>query len=146
MTSLALLLADGNGRGGGDLYIDTCYYRGEELDLSESSKLEVISEYEISDGEVCKLVVPKIVGSWSGDRIVVAGNYGDKGKFIEEDRPLNDAEKRYVENTYTNLGAYKEVKDLNIDGYALANFEDISDDVREAMKFDPYLKSCMREP
>ena len=48
MQGLAVLLADGNGRGGGDL---------------ESSS--------------------SLVGSWAGDRIVVAGDYADEGKFTE---------------------------------------------------------------
>ena len=54
LAGLAILLADGNGRGGGDLH-------------SEND----------------------IVGSWSGDNIVVAGDYADEGKFVKEaDRNL----------------------------------------------------------
>ena len=49
LAGLAILLADGNGRGGGDL--------GSKND---------------------------IVGSWSGDNIVVAGDYADAGKFVKE--------------------------------------------------------------
>lgn len=48
LAGLAILLADGNGRGGGDLN----------------------SENEI-------------VGSWAGDNIVVAGDYADQGKFVK---------------------------------------------------------------
>ena len=46
LTALSLLLSDGCGRGGGDLYTDKT-----------------------------------VVGSWAGDRIVVTGDYADKGKF-----------------------------------------------------------------
>ena len=46
LTALAILLADGNGRGGGDL-------------RSENP----------------------VIGSWAGDRIVIAGDYADEGKF-----------------------------------------------------------------
>jgi hypothetical protein len=46
LTALAVLLADGNNRGGGDLRSDH-----------------------------------PVVGSWAGDRIVVAGDYADEGKF-----------------------------------------------------------------
>ena len=49
LSALAALLADGNGRGGGDLN-------------SEND----------------------IVGSWAGDNIVIAGDYGDAGKFVKE--------------------------------------------------------------
>jgi len=46
MTALAILLADGNNRGGGDLHSDN-----------------------------------PLIGSWAGDRIVIAGDYADEGKF-----------------------------------------------------------------
>lgn len=51
MTALAVLLADGNGRGGGDIDSDN-----------------------------------PIVGSWAGDPIVIAGDYGDDGKFLPTDK------------------------------------------------------------
>jgi len=51
LTALAVLLSNGNGRGGGDL---------------NSAN--------------------PIVGSWAGDPIVVAGDYGDEGKFLPEDK------------------------------------------------------------
>ena len=46
MQALAVLLADGNGRGGGDLRTDS-----------------------------------PLIGSWAGDRIVVAGDYADPDRF-----------------------------------------------------------------
>lgn len=49
MMALGLLLASGNGRGGGDC---------------RSSNI--------------------LIGSWAGDRVVVAGDYGDEGLYIEE--------------------------------------------------------------
>ena len=51
LTALAVLLSNGNGRGGGD------------LDSSND-----------------------IIGSWAGDQIVVAGDYGDDGKFLPADK------------------------------------------------------------
>jgi len=51
LTALAVLLSNGNGRGGGDL---------------------------ASTNE--------IVGSWAGDPIVIAGDYGDEGKFLPADK------------------------------------------------------------
>ncbi len=54
LAGLAILLSDGNGRGGGDLNSNN-----------------------------------SIVGSWSGDNIVIAGDYADEGKFVKEtDRNL----------------------------------------------------------
>jgi len=49
MTALALLLASGNGRGGGD----------------HPSK-------------------NPLIGSWAGDRIVIAGDYGDVGLYTDD--------------------------------------------------------------
>tara|TARA_Y100000310_G_C20669719_1_gene809581 strand:- start:1759 stop:2151 length:393 start_codon:yes stop_codon:yes gene_type:complete len=91
MTALAILLADGNGRGGGDL-------------RSNSS----------------------IIGSWAGDRIVVAGDYADDG--------------RWVEGYY---GPEPEAPTLYI--YARENFREISAQVREAMEADQWLKEGMRK-
>jgi hypothetical protein len=51
LTALAVLLSNGNGRGGGD------------LDSSND-----------------------IIGSWAGDQIVVAGDYGDDGRFLPADK------------------------------------------------------------
>jgi hypothetical protein len=48
MSALAILLADGNGRGGGDLRSDA-----------------------------------EIIGSWSGDRITIVGDYADGDLFSE---------------------------------------------------------------
>ena len=49
LTALAILLANGNNRGGGDLHSDH-----------------------------------PIIGSWAGDRIVIAGDYADDGKFTDD--------------------------------------------------------------
>ena len=50
MSCLSILLADGNGRGGGDLHTEN-----------------------------------PLIGSWAGDRIVIAGDYADMGKFVDSD-------------------------------------------------------------
>lgn len=51
--ALCLLLADGNGRGGGDF-------------------------------RTLKEDTDSLIGSWAGDRIVIAGDYADKGKFVDD--------------------------------------------------------------
>jgi len=76
MAGLAVLLADGNGRGGGDL-------------RSENP----------------------IIGSWAGDRVVIAGDYADEGNWGVEG----------------SLYAVSE------------DWEDISDKVIEALSDDSYL-------
>jgi len=99
MMGLAVLLADGNGRGGGDLRSDH-----------------------------------PIIGSWAGDRIVIAGDYADDGNHVDpemitveliakarEDRMLEDDE---------------ETGDFNLYQIAMYSFEDISAQVREAFVGD----------
>lgn len=81
MTALAVLLADGNGRGGGDLHSDD-----------------------------------PLIGSWAGDRIVIAGDYGDAGKFVPEG---------YVDS---------EGEPVNLSYYAERNFEDISLRIRAILE------------
>jgi hypothetical protein len=64
MQGLAILLADGNGRGGGDLNSEN-----------------------------------PIVGSWAGDQIVIAGDYADEGKFVDDPKI----------NLYTESCEYEDV-------------------------------------
>jgi len=71
MTGLAVLLADGNGRGGGDLR----------------------SEHPI-------------IGTWAGDRIVIAGDYADANKWCPSTK----------ENLYAYAEhAYKDISDKVIE-------------------------------
>lgn len=93
LTGLAVLLADGNNRGGGDLRTDD-----------------------------------PIVGSWAGDRIVVAGDYADGGKFLLE---VSESELRGIAKKHLTDGDPKEV---NLYFYAQEKFEDISDKVIKAIR------------
>ena len=93
MTALAVLLSDGNGRGGGDLHSDD-----------------------------------SIIGSWAGDRIVIAGDYADEVKFLQKDQIM-----KYLMLTNDN-------KDRpNLYQFAHKYFEDISKKVLEVMLQDPYI-------
>ena len=85
MTGLAILLADGNNRGGGDLRSDN-----------------------------------QVIGSWAGDRIVIAGDYADKKRFIDDET-------------------------TNLHEYAYEYFTDISEDVITAMCEDEGLKGALQE-
>lgn len=76
MAGLAILLADGNGRGGGDLHSDKT-----------------------------------VIGSWAGDQIVIAGDYADAGRFVDDPT-------------------------LNLHEIASRDFEDISDRVKMALADD----------
>lgn len=89
MTALALLLADGNGRGGGDA-------------RSKSA----------------------IIGSWAGDSIVIAGDYADPGRFVDDDDAKTMMESRGADRK-PNL--YQVAGEL---------FEDISDKILAAARED----------
>ena len=91
MTALAILLADGNGLGGGDLRSNN-----------------------------------EIVGSWAGDRIVVAGDYAEANRWGLEGKKDGDG---------NDLTLYA----------ACENWEDISDKVIEAMSDDSYLCQVLAE-
>ena len=91
LTALAILLADGNGRGGGDLHSNN-----------------------------------SIIGSWAGDRIVVAGDYADKHNFLNIDqiakhKMLQDGE------------------DPNLYDHAVEHFKDISEAALIALLDDQFI-------
>jgi hypothetical protein len=72
---LALLLSNSNGRGGGDLYISR------EFD-SKSMKSKPLTGTK----KAMQAAIDAVSGRWAGDRIVVQGDYAEKGDaaFISE--------------------------------------------------------------
>lgn len=99
MMGLAVLLADGNGRGGGDLRSDH-----------------------------------PIIGTWAGDRIVIAGDYADDGNhvdpsFITVDLLAKARDDRCLEPD-------EELGDFNLYQIASYSFEDVSAQVRESLAGD----------
>lgn len=100
LTGLTVLLSDSNGRGGGDLHLPT------------------------TDTKIARLA-RRIVGSWTGDRIVIAGDYGDVGRWIESVRP--------------------EIGDKNLYAYAEDRFEDISVQTLACILLDSYIREQILE-
>ena len=91
MAALAILLADGNGRGGGDLHT--------EDPIAES-----------------------IIGRWAGDKIVIAGDYADEGKFVtskDVEGFVNDKTKKPLKRKEMNLFHLASEKFKNVSGDAL---------------------------
>ncbi|MDA3813534.1 MAG: hypothetical protein PF570_04700 [Candidatus Cloacimonetes bacterium] len=91
LTALAILLADGNGRGGGDLHSEN-----------------------------------PIIGSWAGDRIVVAGDYADEHKFLSIEQ----------------IAKHKMLKDgeePNLYNHTVEHFKDISEAALIAMLDDQFI-------
>lgn len=109
-----------------------------------------IDSYFNHDGKRCDLIMPKIVGRWAGDRIVIAGDYGDygdKGKFIPQNQPINK-EKWKKDSGYADYYIDDHIhttNDVNLYHYAnVHNYKDISKDVVKAMQFDPWIKKAMK--
>lgn len=96
MCGLAVLLADGNGRGGGD------------LDSSDP-----------------------LVGSWAGDRVVIAGDYGDPGRFLEEypDRNIYDVASEEFEDISDRV--IRIVADAEGEGSALSRIDPTAEGWRD---------------
>ena len=101
LSAMALLLADGNGRGGGDF---------DHQDYDPATE--------------------EIIGRWSGDKIVVAGDYADDGKFLTDEQI-----KQFK----------KDEPDLSVTLYAYADtyFKNISVQVIEKMMEDEWLRETI---
>lgn len=106
MAGLAILLADGNGRGGGDI-----------------------------DNEVEN----PVIGSWAGDRIVIAGDYADPGKWGEKAPAVGTALKS------GNMMKADRVPHWNLYDEAQESFENISAKVVLALAQDGYAKSLLEK-
>ena len=107
MTALALLLADGNGRGGGDHPSDS-----------------------------------PLIGSWAGDRIVIAGDYADPLRWIENTSKLD---REAVAKEHFSEG-YQDADQVNLHHWADDHWIDISERIREVMKEDACIAEGMSEP
>jgi hypothetical protein len=105
MTALAVLLAMDNGRGIGDLYAVTPDTPVEEWEKGKHGSRRARSKHA------------HLIGSWAGQRIVIAGDYGD----------------RYMPGT------------ANLYKFARRNFRDISFEMVELLCTDPYLRESFQK-
>jgi hypothetical protein len=155
LTAVAILLADGNGRGGGDLY-QTGTVKGSAKDIGYQAfpkkvpdDMRVDHEWDHDKGKVVfQSRVPKIIGSWAGDRIVVAGDYADTGKYgFDSDRVIKRVERRLPEGFSGQVkdSDYRDVemeyveKDCTLYTLADLEFEDVSLLALAAMLYDSYI-------
>jgi len=106
MFALAVLLSSGNGRGGGDLF--------------GSKYRAAVKRYHKGRRKTCPEAPnynDPIIGSWAGDRIVVAGEYMDLGLYLPEkyqDRNLYDHARKH----WSNISA--DIKAVMIDAQVMA--------------------------
>jgi hypothetical protein len=149
--ALAVLLASGNGRGGGDLAWTGCEgEKGWIPDISKRKHLRLESTFN-AGGKECETVVPKIAGRWAGDRVVVAGDYGDKGAFMPS-RPFTSDEIKWLASDRSMpveevKKEFKTTSDINLYHITSASksYKDVTKDVLKAMSFDPAWKSCIKK-
>jgi len=119
LTAMAILLADGNGRGGGDLHLD-----------------------RVENQELINLA-NKIIGSWAGDRIVIAGDYADPKKFINRRKYKAPVLQAIADDCYSD--GYNKASRVNLYHLAVEKFEDISWKVLAVMCTDDYILETMTE-
>jgi len=169
MCALAVLTASGNGRGGGDLAITHESKTKPLPSMREDQRVEWQSEHKDLNGDKTCIagIVPTIVGSWAGDRIVIAGDYDDPGKYLTREIVREWCVSKgwastAVENGHTVRNWYwymdskgKKVfddKDTDFSDpnrrpnlYTIAEdlFEDVSERVLMAMCDDPYIRESV---
>jgi len=85
----------------------------------------------------------EIIGSWAGDRIVLAGDYGDCGRFIPNDVSLETL-RRIARKSFSE--GYQQPERVNLHHLAQVEWTDISDRVLAALKQDEYLAENLRTP
>ena len=117
MTALAVLLADSNGEGGGDLHID------DPTDIAA--------------------IVRDLPGSWAGDRIIIAGDYGDEGKYLDEIGATQEDLIRIAKARYSE--GYQQPERVNLYAYAQDMFEDISLQALATLMQDQWMRSDVVE-
>jgi len=105
LTALAILLAKDNGRGLGDLHVA----------MPETP----LDNWEKADYGLKRVRTPHahLVGSWAGDRIIIAGDYGDNIPGKEENM-YSMAQREYLEIS----GPMREL--LRCDRYLAQRFSD----------------------
>jgi len=159
MTALAVLCADGNGKGGGDI----CRSITGKTKIKSCEKISYSWEHS---GKQTHLVVPKIAGRWSGDRIVIAGDYAEPGSHMtQRDRlkyrreilamlPKGYASPSYLkhysrEEAEKNLKeAVRQTRDKGVNLYevcAYGLFDDISLLALEGICCDSYIRESFVE-
>lgn len=74
-----------------------------------------------------------IIGSWAGDRIVIAGDYAEAGRFVPADVPL-EVIQEVVGEAFTE--EYAKPENITLYHLATRTFKDVSHLVIEAMLHD----------
>ena len=83
----------------------------------------------------------EIIGSWAGDRIVVAGDYGDPGRWIAD---VPEEEKARIAQAVFTEG-HQDPNEVNLYFVATRTFQDVSDKMIRAMLKDEALRQDLQE-
>lgn len=126
LLALTVLLADGNGRGGGDLTSGS-YQKAMGKWYEDIKKYDQKKRKTKPRQPNCETLMNKLVGSWAGDRIVIAGDYADPRKFLTE-KEIKKFQKIYLKKAKPDRHRYLEAN-TNLYNIAQKLYKDISEDI-----------------
>lgn len=110
--ALTVLASNGNGRGGGDFHLD---------DVDQDK-------------------LPILPGHWAGDRILVAGDYGDEGEFLTDEQ-IQEWRETFSEEEWAERKRYGGEDPLpNVFDYAERCMKNISSDVQILLAADEWVR------
>jgi hypothetical protein len=116
LLALSALLADGNGRGGGDIFCSQ--YRKEEAKYFKK-KIKTFPNVTKFNSS--------LIGSWAGDRIVIAGDYADPRKFLTT-KEIRRYQAHYRKTESPDRQRYIETN-TNLYSVALAFYQNVSKEI-----------------
>ncbi len=149
MTALAILLSDGNGRGGGDICVT-----GPVSDLGKLKHHQRVDHKFESKGKSYETRVPKISGRWAGDRIVISGDYADANHLLpgmpeKVSYTYEDLSGRFVKADNIRLNLFNWInltkEQCEEAGVPFGDFKDVSGDALRAMMDDPYVRHVLEK-
>ena len=126
LLALTTLLSNGNGRGGGDIF-SSKYRRAEGRWFRERKRFDEGKRKTEPRFPSPEKHNNPLIGSWAGDRIVIAGDYGDERKFLTEEQ-IKQFQDKYRKEQPKDRQKYME-DNTNLHHYAEEFFKDISEDV-----------------
>ena len=93
-------------------------------------------------GDIEEDPVTGVVGRWAGDKIVIAGDYADEGKFVTK----KDVEGMFYENIKKNNTKEPLTPNkTNLNNVAGEKYKDISNDTLFALMADNYSREQLRK-
>lgn len=133
MTGLSMLLYGSAHDGGGYFRVAKITKKDEKPKIPKDWRIES-SYWSDFAKRGHAIVLPKIVGRWAGDRIVIIGDYAIPGKYMKEFMPLTKEQwQKVFENSELIEECWKR-KHVSLYGLARGLFKDVSEPTAKALK------------